>query len=170
MAVRTFVHLRTETKARRLGVEMATDPAIRPNVVNVEQYEGYFRFRLAHRAQLEQGARFERYYQERIFELADQEGRTRRRVQADSMSTWDRWYHELVHPIKCLVWQEWEARVNLEARYLDALLVSGKANAADIRRMTSAPESDPDELPVSVADHPGFLVSARNALGSLFYL
>src|SRR5690606_30259260 len=96
---RIVVHTSTFAKARQLGNQMADDPQIRPHLKNLAQYSGYFRFRLAHRAHLEATPRFEHYYLEKVYALADREVKLQRIPRTDAVESWDRWYHLYVHPI-----------------------------------------------------------------------
>ena len=137
---------------------MARDPLIKPRLHDVLQYSGYFRFRVAHRAFWEQSTRFEIAYQERLFQLADYEGKYHRAVGNDSMLNWDIWYNTVVHPIKTVAWQTWEKSVRLESRYLEALVDSGSATPAEVQRLIdhTGCESDDggDDTVVALYDEP----------------
>lgn len=124
---------------------MARDSVIKPRLHDVAQYSGYFRFRIAHRAFWEQSAHFEHHYQERIFALADREAKTHAAGGQDSMLNWDLWYHTIVHPIKTVAWQTWEQSINLESRYLEALVNSGLASPTDVQRLIDHTGSEPEE-------------------------
>lgn len=144
MLAQTHVKASTLTKARHLGHEMARDPVIRPYLTNAVQYQSYHRFRIAHRAHWEQSTRFELYYQERIFTLADREAAHNGMSEYDSIANWDVWYHRVVHPIKSTFWETWETAMKLESRYLEALLNSGKACPSQFRSIVDG-ESDRPE-------------------------
>ena len=130
-----LIGFKTHAKARLIGEAMARDPLIKPRLHDVLQYSGYFRFRVAHRAFWEHSIRFELTYQEGIFQLADREAKCRGAISSDSMLNWDVWYNNVVHPIKTVVWQTWEKSVNLENRYLEALVDSGSATPSDVQRL-----------------------------------
>lgn len=133
----------TLSKARDLGNDMVRDPVIRPHLKCVAQYQSYHRFRIAHRAHWEQSTRFERYYQERLFALADKESGQGLSEACDSINNWDVWYHQVVHPIKTVLWETWERAVNLERRYFEALLDSGEATPDQIQTIIDNEELEP---------------------------
>lgn len=121
MSQHVSIRASTISKARELGHEMIRDPVIRPYLKDVAQYQSYHRFRNAHRAHWEQSTRFERYYQERLFVLAEKESGRNGADACDSIDNWESWYHEVVHPIKTALWETWEMAVNLERCYFQAL-------------------------------------------------
>ncbi len=129
-------------RARNLGDEMARDPLIRPHVVEVLQYENYYRFRLSHRAYWEQSSRWEKHYQDRIFAIADKECAKYHWNNYDNIGNWDVWYNRLVQPIKNSLWETWEEAFKLEARYFEALLSTGRANPRQVLSIIGASPTD----------------------------
>lgn len=108
-------------QAAELGCEMArSERRLKPDIGRAHSYETYHQFRNAHREQLERSDVFVRVWLERLFALADKEGRRLGLRVDDSMDSWDLWYNQVVVPMKNLAWETWEHSWDLPARYAEA--------------------------------------------------
>ena len=108
-------------QAEELGCEMAKDDRVlTPDLCHAQCYEDLGRFQNAHREQLERTDEFTQVWQERLFAMAEEEAKPWGLRMDDSMASWDVWYHEIVVPLKNLMWEAWEDRWNLPALYATA--------------------------------------------------
>jgi hypothetical protein len=107
-------------QASELGCEMAKDDQVlKPDLRHAHRYEGYSRFRNAHREEWERKDVFEAW-QDRLFALAEREGERLGLRMDDSMASWDVWYHRIVAPLKEALWEAWEHSWDLAALYAEA--------------------------------------------------
>lgn len=106
--------------AAELGCEMAkNDDFFRPDVSLASRYEDYRGFRNAHREQWERTDHFVHIWLERLFSLAEKEGKRLGLRMDDSMASWDIWYNQIVMPMKSVLWETWEHNCELPARYAE---------------------------------------------------
>ena len=92
-----------------LGNQMARrEPRLTPDLTNSSRFGDFNQFRTAHRDKLEQSELF-RKWQERLFNIAEREGRHFGLRVDDSMTAWDVWYHQIVLPMRKEMWTAWEA-------------------------------------------------------------
>lgn len=106
--------------ANVLGHQMARrDTGLMPLVDNAARFADFSQFRTAHRERLEQCDAF-RVWQERLFNIAEREGRRFALRLDDSMTAWDTWYQQIVLPMKKQMWSAWEAWHDLPAKYEEA--------------------------------------------------
>lgn len=107
--------------AIKLGGEMAArDAEVRPDLSNASRYANYLRFRDAHREKWEHSDHFIETWQERLSDVADNEGRRLGLRQDDAMQAWETVYNDLMVPLRNLFWEEWERRQELPARFAQA--------------------------------------------------
>lgn len=108
-------------QAEELGCQMAKDDGVlKPDLSHARCYEDYGRFQNAHREQLERSDDFVHVWQERLFAMAEEEAKPWGLRMDDSMQSWDIWYHQIVVPLKNLMWEAWENRCNLPKLYAAA--------------------------------------------------
>ena len=91
-----------------------------PYLSNASQYGDYSQFRVTHRERMEQSEIF-RVWQERLFNLAEREGRRFGLRLDDSMTAWDIWYNQVVQPMRREMWTSWEAWHDMPERYHTAV-------------------------------------------------
>jgi hypothetical protein len=145
-------------KASQLGIEIArTDPVIRPYLNRVASYENYARFRIGHRMYWEQSTRFERLWQERIYRIAEKEGRHHGFRDYNSVIHWDIWYNGVVHPLRSAMWEAWETQVQLESLYHEAVAQLAPRRTEEIHLMQALREG---VGPAATAPIPGPVVAA----------
>lgn len=107
-------------QAAELGCEMARrDRFVKPDLGRAGCYDDYQRFRNAHRERWERTDVFVRIWLERLFAMAEKEGKRLGLRIDDSMDSWDVWYNRVVMPMKNLLWEAWEHSWDLPARYAE---------------------------------------------------
>jgi hypothetical protein len=106
----------------------AEDRSIRPDLDNAYRYADCHEFRDANRDRWEHSEVFVRIWQERLFKLAEKEGNRLGLRLDDLMSSWDRWYDEVVLPLQSVLWAGWEQSYDLPRRFVQA--THGAADAA----------------------------------------
>ncbi len=92
------------------------EPRLTPDLRNASRFGDFSQFRTAHRDNLEQNDLFRRW-QERLFNIAEREGRHFGLRVDDSMTAWDVWYHQIVQPMRKEMWTAWEAWHNLPEKF-----------------------------------------------------
>lgn len=108
-------------RAAELGREMARHKTgCRPETSSAYHYENYLRFRNAQRDLMEHNEAFSQRWLEKLFAVADREGRAAGLRMDDSMASWDIWYNKLVVPLKEVFWRAWEQACDLPGRYAEA--------------------------------------------------
>lgn len=107
-------------QAAELGCKMAnSEDFFQPDLRQATRYEDYRRFRNAHREQWERTDRFISVWLDRLFTLAEKEGKRLGLRMDDSMASWDTWYNRIVVPLKNTLWEAWERSCELPARYAE---------------------------------------------------
>lgn len=103
--------------AAMLGNQMARrEPRLIPDLSSASRFADFSQFRTAHRDRLEQNELF-RKWQERLFNIAEREGRHFALRVDDSMTAWDIWYHQIVLPMRKEMWTAWEAWHDMPGKF-----------------------------------------------------
>ena len=103
--------------ASMLGNQMARrESRLAPDLRNASRFGDFSQFRIAHRDKLERSDIF-RTWQEKLFNLAEREGRRFGLRLDDSMTAWDIWYNQVVQPLRKEMWTSWEAWHDMPERY-----------------------------------------------------
>ena len=124
-------------QAEELGCEMAKDDgALKPDLNHARCHEDYGRFQNAHREQLERTDEFIQVWQERLFTIAEEEAKPWGLRMDDSIQSWDVWYHQIVVPLKNLLWEAWEDHCNLPTLYAKARPKTESVETAGDRGMS----------------------------------
>lgn len=103
--------------AGMLGNQMARrELRLSPDLSNASRFADFSQFRTAHREKLEHSDVF-RVWQERLYNIAEREGRRFALRLDDSMTAWDIWYSQIVQPMRREMWTAWEACHDLPDKY-----------------------------------------------------
>jgi hypothetical protein len=103
------------------------DRSVSPDLDNASRYADYREFRAANRERWEHCEAFVRLWQERLFRLAEKEGNRLGLRLDDLMSSWDRWYDDIVIPLQNVFWAGWEHSYDLPKRFAQAIHASAAA-------------------------------------------
>lgn len=156
--------------AAMLGNQMARrEPRLAPNLSNASRFGDFSQFRTAHRDKLEQSDLF-RKWQERLFNIAEREGRHFGLRVDDSMTAWDIWYHQIVQPMRKEMWTAWEAWHDMPDKFHTAAAEQRKqqqtvtplrvaATAADVTHLMDV-GSEPLGVPVATRPSPAVPATA----------
>lgn len=100
-----------------LGNQMARrESRLVPDLSSASRFGDFSHFRTAHREKLE-GSDIFRKWQERLFNIAEREGRHFGLRLDDSMTAWDIWYNHVVQPLRIEMWTSWEGWHDLPELY-----------------------------------------------------
>jgi hypothetical protein len=92
-------------------------PSCCPDLRAAGSYETYTRYSQATRDRLEHNEEFSQVWLERLFRIAEKEGKHAGLRMDDSMASWDSWYNNLVVPLKGVFWLAWEQTWQLPLHY-----------------------------------------------------
>lgn len=122
-------------EATELGCDMAAhDHSVSPDLDHAYRYADYADFRDANRERWEHSEQFVRVWQDRLFRLAEKEG-NRVGLRLDAlMSSWNRWYSEIVIPMQSTLWDGWEQCYDLPRRFIQATHGCGAGAASPVVR------------------------------------